>query len=76
MFKRENGQRPVDGDWHAGRENARRTAFSLAEFSEQEIERLDLETAGVNGEDNPRSYEWKRPLWPSKKVDVREFPRW
>lgn len=59
---RANDGRPLDPEWHEFREQARRTAFSSEEFSDQERERFDLDddaerSAGITGEDNPDSYE-------------------
>ena len=71
MFKRDNSQKPVDSEWHEFRANARRTAFSPAEFGDIETEKYDLETAGITGRENPETYLWERPLWPEKRHDVR-----
>ena len=44
----------VDADWHQFREHARKTSHSAsdAEWSDQEQERYDLETAQINGSDH------------------------
>lgn len=74
MFKKGKGQKPVSSEWHYHREEARRTAFSLAEFSPQEINDYDLESAGVTGKFNDQSYTWERPLWPTRRHDIRDDP--
>lgn len=71
-FARGESQKAVWSEWHEERERARRTAFSLAEFSDEEINKYDLDTADVNGQDNPDTYTWNRPLFPTERHDVRE----
>ena len=62
MFRRSKSARPVDGEWHQRREEARRTAFSVNEFGPAEISKFNLDTARITGEDNPLSYTIDRPI--------------
>ena len=62
MFRQATGAKPVDEEWHEKRETARRTTFSLAEWSQEEITRWDLDTADITGRDNPRTYRVDRPV--------------
>lgn len=57
LHHRGNGGQPADEEWHAFREQARKTAFSKEEFSDIDQTRFDLDTAGITGEDNPDSYD-------------------
>jgi len=72
--------RPVDADWHRERERAREQAYNSnlsSFFSEVEIIKYDLETARVDGSDNPRTYTVDRPIdvFGVNGVDVRDLPR-
>lgn len=58
MFPRSEGLKPIWSEWHEQRQEARETAFSLDEFGETEITKFDLDTAGITGQDNDRTYEW------------------
>ena len=75
QFRRSNDTRVVDRDWHRGRQRAREQAFnsSLSMFSEIEITKYGLETARIDGSDNPLTFTWNRPLdlFGSNGVDVR-----
>jgi len=64
QFRRSNSARAIDKDWHTNRERARKQAFnsSLAMFSEEEIVKYDLETARIDGSDNPQTYTVNRPI--------------
>lgn len=75
MFRQSEGSKPVDSQWHIEREEARRTAFSLAEFSQEDITRWDLDTARVNGSDNPRTFTYDPAIdiLGTAKVDVRDL---
>lgn len=56
QHERENGAWAV---WRTAldrRQDARRTAMSEDEFSPQEIEAYELDTARITGEDNDRTY--------------------
>lgn len=46
----------VNGEFLRFRAEARRTAMSAEEFGPIERERYDLDTAGINGEENPETY--------------------
>lgn len=54
------------------RAEARRTAMSTDEFGAIEIEENDLDTAGITGEDNPRTYQVDPPGDEKGPVDYRE----
>lgn len=71
--RRDQAARPVDGEYHAVRERARKTAFSPEEFGEIDQERFDLDDAGITGEDHPDTYRGRDPLsgW---EGDMREDP--
>lgn len=65
QFRRSPGVRPVDADWHQERQRAREQAYNSnlsSFFSEVEIVKYDLETAQVDGSDNPRTYTIGRPI--------------
>jgi len=55
-FARSPGLKKADSRWHKRRIEARREGFSLAEFSQEDIVRYDLETARITGSENPRTY--------------------
>lgn len=75
MFRRSRGNKPLDSEWHEKRQEARKTAFSLAEFSQEEITRYDLDTARITGRDNPRTYEMDPAidLLGTAKKDIRKM---
>ena len=62
QFARSTSGKKVDRRWHKARISARREAFSVEEFSDEEIIRFDLDTAGITGKDNPRTYTVNRPI--------------
>jgi hypothetical protein len=62
MWPRQESLQGVNEEWHRKRAEARRTAFSKFEFGPIEREKYDLDTAGITGEDNPRSYTVNRPI--------------
>lgn len=62
MFRQAKSAKPVDGEWHEIRQVARETTFSLAEWSQEEITRWDLDTADITGRDNDRTYTIDRPI--------------
>lgn len=76
MFRRSNGLKPLDEEWHEKRQEARETAFSTDEFSPEEINRWDYDTARITGADNPRSFQMDPAidLLGTAKVDVRDLP--
>jgi len=59
MFARSEGAKPLDARWHEKRQRARETGFRTESFSEYEINRWDLDTAQIDGSDNPRVFTWK-----------------
>lgn len=78
MWARSEGLKKLRRDWHEFRIRARREAFSTDEFANSEITEYDLDTAGITGQDNPKSYQYDRPLngengTPDNGTDVREF---
>lgn len=64
QFRRSGSVRPLDRDWHAQRQRAREQAFSsdLSFFSDKERIKYDLDTAQIDGSDNPRLFLWDRTL--------------
>lgn len=75
MFARSEHLKKLRSDYHAFRQEARETAFSIEEFGEPAKTEYDLETAGITGQDNPRSYTWDRPMGEGNGTDVRELDR-
>jgi hypothetical protein len=73
MFKRDNSQKAVDSEWHEFRHEARTTAFDIQEFGDIDIEKYDLETARITGQENPDTYTWRRPLYPEGPFDIRKL---
>ena len=74
-FRRSESMKPLDGEWHRFRQEARESAFSINEFSDEEITRYDLETARITGKENPRTYTVNRPidLLGVNSLDLREL---
>ncbi len=62
MFRRSESGKRVDADYHQFRQEARESAFSINEFSDEEINRYNLETARITGRENPRTYTVNRPI--------------
>jgi len=64
QFRRSEGAKPIDSEWHRQRQRAREQAFnsSLDIFSDTEITKYNLETAQIDGSDNPRTFTFDRPL--------------
>ncbi len=57
--------RATDREWHRRRQQAREQAYSSdleAMFSDQEIIKYNLETAQIDGSDNPRVFMFNRAL--------------
>lgn len=74
MWARSESLKPVWSRWHQARIDARHNAFSVDEFGETDIVKYDLDTAGITGEDNPKTYQYDRPLNEERRgIDVREF---
>lgn len=77
QFARSGDVKPTQAWWHRGRQRAREQAFdsSLSIFSDEEIIKLDLETAQIDGSDNPRTYLWNRTLdiLGTNGTDVRDL---
>ena len=77
QFHRSNDTRAIDADYHRGRQRARESAFnsSLSIFSDAEIVKYDLETARIDGSDNPRLFMWQRTidLFGTNGTDIREL---
>lgn len=76
MIHRKADGKAVSTEWHRRRREARENHHSLSEFSDIEIERYDLETAGVTGEDNPETYKGENfgPDPIRKPHDMRDDP--
>lgn len=77
QFRRSGSVRAIDADWHRGRQRAREIAYnsSLELFSAKEIVKYDLETAQIDGSDNPRLWMWNRAIdiFGTNGTDVREL---
>ena len=77
QFRRSNDTRAVDADWHRQRQRARESAVnsSLSIFSDEEIVKYDLDTARIDGSDNPRLFMWQRTidLFGTNGTDIREL---
>jgi hypothetical protein len=76
LHRRTNSGAHISEDWHRFREEARRSTFSLAEFSDEDIEKYDLDDARIDGSDNPRSYTYNRKIdsLGSNGTDIRTLP--
>lgn len=76
MFARSENLRAIDSRWHEFRQNARETAFDESEFGPIEKERYDLDTAGITGEENPRTYSIRDPteVAGTDAFDIRDLP--
>lgn len=75
MFPRSDSGKAVDERWHAFRQKAKRIAFSPDEFSEVEKVRYDLDTAGITGRDNPRTFRMMRAMDALNQngIDIRDL---
>ena len=77
QFRRSNDVRAADADWHRGRQRAREQAYnsSLSIFSDKERVKYDLETARIDGSDNPRLWIWNRAIdvFGMNGMDIREL---
>lgn len=58
------GDKSLDQRWHEKAKQAKRTTFSLEEWSEREIERWDLDdpVRKPTGKKNPRTWTYEKPL--------------
>ena len=74
-FKRSEGAKAVDRDFHRSRERARQTGFNVGMFGDSEIVQYNLETARINGSDNPHTYRVSRAIQflGVNGVDVRDL---
>ena len=74
-FRRSPSGKAVDGEYHEQRRKARLTANTIGAFSDEEISRFDLETAGITGRDNPRTYHLDPAIdvFGSAKIDIRNL---
>jgi hypothetical protein len=61
-FRRSQSFKHIDEEWHETRNNARHFTFGLSDWGEEDIVKYDLETAGITGRLNARSYKFERPL--------------
>jgi len=78
QFSRSPDARPVDSDWHRGRQAARETAYNGnldLFFSDEEQIRYELDTAQITGASNPQTYTVNRPidLLGTNGLDLREL---
>lgn len=65
QFARSPSAKVTQEWWHENRQRAREQAYNSnlsSFFSEVEIVKYDLETAQVDGSDNPRTYTIGRPI--------------
>lgn len=64
QFRRSPEARPLDKEWHRNRQRAREQAFNsdLDFFSDQERIEFELDTAQIDGSDNPLTYTIDRPI--------------
>lgn len=76
-FRESDSGRKIDTEWHRFREDARTTAFSLAEFGDIAIQRYDLQTARIDGSGNPRTYKLDPAIGTlgMAGVDIRKLNR-
>jgi hypothetical protein len=61
-FKRSEGAKAVDREFHEFRQRARQTGFRVNQFGDSEIVEYNLETARIDGKDNPFSYRVNRAI--------------
>ncbi len=75
MFPESRSAKPVDKEWHQFRESARKSAFSIGAYSNNDIIRYNLDTAGITGEDNPRTFMFMRELdtLGENGIDIRDL---
>lgn len=75
QFRESPSSKVTDEEWHRFRQRARKTAFSIDQFSDEEVTRFDLETAQIDGSDNPRSFTINRPidLLGMNGIDLRDL---
>lgn len=75
MFPESGSAKAVDKEWHKFRQSSREDAFSLGAFSENDIIRYNLDTAGITGEDNPRTFMFQRQLdtLGETGIDIRDL---
>lgn len=57
QHERSNSGSKVWREWHEQRRQARETAMSSDEFGPVETEAYDLDTADIEGDTNPESFE-------------------
>jgi len=78
QFRRSPEMRPIDSEWHRNRQQARERAYSgdlTAQFSDTEIIKYELDTAQIDGSDNPRVWTFRRAfdLFGANGTDVRRL---
>lgn len=78
QLRRSPGARAIDADWHRRRQQAREQAYNSdldTFFSDSEIVKYNLDTAQIDGSDNPRTWIWNRAidLFGVNGTDVREL---
>lgn len=62
QFRRSPSARSLDADWHRQRQRARENYFSIEQASDVERVKYDLETAQIDGSDNPRTWLVRRSI--------------
>jgi len=75
QFRRSPGARAIDSEWHLQRQRARESYFSIEQASPVERVKYELEAEDITGQENPRTYTWRRAidLLGINGVDVRDL---
>jgi len=78
QFARSPSAKPSQAWWHRGRQRAREQAFNsnlTSQFSDTEIIKFGLDTAQIDGSDNPQTWTWNRAidLFGTNGTDVRDL---
>jgi len=78
QLRRSPSVRSIDSEWHRERQRARERAYSgdlEAQFSDTEITKYELDTARIDGSDNPRLFTWRATIdiFGISGIDIREL---
>lgn len=65
---------PVWAEWHKQREKARRESMDVSEYTAGEIEAYDLDTARIDGSDNPDTFRTEPFDAERNTRDIRDDP--
>jgi len=76
LFRQSPSGKRIDSEWHTRRHQARTTTINLNQWSDEDIIRWNLDTAGITGRDVKRTYTLKRPYdtLGENGFDVRQLP--